>query len=88
MPDEDKVPRGVVALAGCTVQEEPLLGKERNTCCFSVVAQRSWNINSKRAFSERRYFFTIGSVQEMNEWMALFAAAATDQPPLITAPPF
>lgn len=76
----DKQPRGVLLLDGCKVQEEPLLGKERKTNCFSIYCRRSWNTDQKKEMTDRTYFFTVASYMEMNDWISTLSLTSSDIP--------
>lgn len=85
--EDDKAPRGVLSLDNCQVEEQPQLGRDRKSFCFSVVSERSWNVQSKRMFTNRRYYFTLTSFQELNDWMAVIGAVSSDCPGLMRGDP-
>lgn len=78
--ESDTVPKGVLLLDNCVVEEDPAVGKDRKTCCFAVTATKSWNIQSAGAYINRTYLFCVNSTQELNDWMSLISTLSTNMP--------
>jgi len=68
---DDKAPRGVLSLNKCKVEQEIEIGKEKGVYCFSIQAERSWNVHRRKKFTNRKYYFCTAILSEMNDWMAL-----------------
>jgi len=68
---DDKTPRGVIDLSNCRVEQETEVEKEKGVYCFSIRAEKSWNMNLRKAFLNRKYYFCTSILSEMNDWMAL-----------------
>jgi hypothetical protein len=62
------------------VREEPLLGKEHKSNCFSLLAARSWNVSNSRLFTDRKFYFCLASSSELGDWVAMLQAVATGMP--------
>lgn len=70
--ESDAIPKGVILLEGAIVEEDctQFRGKDHRYC-FSITAKKSWRVPSCECFETRTYWFTVGSVQELNDWVAL-----------------
>jgi hypothetical protein len=78
--ENDALPKGVLLLDNCIIEEDPAVGRERKGYCFAVTAVKSWNIQSMTDCGSRTYFFCVSTAQELNDWIALISTLSTNLP--------
>ena len=78
--ESDALPKGVLLLDNCIVEEDPAVGRDRKAYCFAVTATKSWNIQSVGAYLNRTYYFCVSSASELNDWIALINILSTNLP--------
>lgn len=67
----DSIPRGVIDLQQCYVQQEE--SKKMSHCqyCFSILSSQSWNVSQKKKFQQRTYYLCTDSFTDMSDWINL-----------------
>lgn len=77
--ESDQLPKGVLLLDNCIVEEDPMLTKERKMPCFSLKVVRSWNLSSLKAVVNRTYYFCVanGTSTDVNDWISLLQLTST-----------